>query len=167
MRQGLLILLIIIFILLLILYFFPYESSLPKNHKNQTGLVINTIPINETETTFYQFKLKLTNASHAAVIMNITGSSSPHLIYDCGARVAYQLAAVGKNVSNYVFNGEDCVDFRLINKTVSECEMEISNMPAFYISYSPKNETSFFPLKLILSGDEEYLQECVSIRRKV
>ncbi len=116
---------------------------------------------NTTVDDFKKFIKNLGESERAAVIMDITGAGNGTVdVYDCGARLAWQLAAAGKNVSNYVREGENCTSF-VDNETktrgMDECADEIGTTPTFYIGLSDKNDTAIFEDLAIVLGDRDYI----------
>jgi hypothetical protein len=123
----------------------------------------------EKELSRDEFKALLGSKAGVAVVQDLgaipPGNASARLnAQNCGIQLSFTLSSLGKNVSNYAFDGGQCFGGASSSaRAISDCLAEIrseSRLP-FYIEFnSTLNRTRFAASGAHYSGDSTFLGDC-------
>ncbi|MDD5317226.1 MAG: hypothetical protein PHF51_00675 [Candidatus ainarchaeum sp.] len=114
-----------------------------------------------------QFKAVLNATGKAAVVQDLRGMGEGDARFNeqnCGIQLSFTLSTLGKNVTNYAFEGDQCFGgaasyARPIADCVSEMGAE-SRLPFFVGFNATSNGTRFTAGAAYFYGDAQFLGDC-------
>ncbi len=124
----------------------------------------------EKELSISDFRARLGVMQRTAVVQDLRGipagdSNASGALMNCAIQLSYALSLLGKNVTNYAYEGETCMggSSASASRTPNNCDDEIKgeNRMMFVISYnSASNRTRLFQGRAVFSGDRNFLSDC-------
>jgi hypothetical protein len=121
----------------------------------------------EKELSLTEFKALLNSTPNVAVVQDLRAMppgdyAARQNLQNCGIQTAFILSYLGKNVTNYVYEGESCYGMPT-NATPAQCGAQFKEDGRYVItvSYAPGDgKTKFYASHAAYSGDAAFLQDC-------
>jgi hypothetical protein len=107
-----------------------------------------------------QFDSIVLGAQRISVIMNITGENEngSRVVMQCGVEISGSMGRLGKNVSNYVFDGGTCVTPEVNTVPISDCSKAMNDF-YFIIGYGP-DVTRYYDRHAEIEVSEQFTLGC-------